>query len=266
MIGLYGLGFLAAVATARLLKSTLLKRQSPLPFTLELPPYRWPTLQSIGLRLADRSLIFLKRAGTVILLTTVVLWFLASVPRTDGEAPEISQSFAGSVGRAVEPVIEPLGFNWKIGIGLITSLAAREVIVGTLGTIYGIEGGEEEGDVSSPGLQQALKQDLTPGAAVALLIFFAFALQCMSTVAVVRRGDRWLAAGPAAICLHAGSRLCRRVDGEDPGRNLDLTRFAEGAASNRQRQKDILEGLPRSWRRLKRGPPRVGRGKDFPIQ
>lgn len=187
MIGLYLLGFLAAVATAWLLKSTLLKHRSPLPFTLELPPYRRPTLQSIGLRLADRSLIFLKRAGTVILLTAVVLWFLASVPRTDGEPPEISRSLAGSVGKAVEPVIEPLGFNWKIGIGLITSLAAREVIVGTLGTIYGIEGGEEEGDESSPGLQQALKQDLTPGAAVALLIFFAFALQCMSTVAVVRR-------------------------------------------------------------------------------
>ena len=187
MIGLYLLGFGAAVATARLLKSTLLKRQTPLPFTLELPPYRWPTLQSIGLRLADRSLIFLKRAGTVILLTTVVLWFLASVPRTDGEPPEISRSLAGSVGKAVEPVIEPLGFNWKIGIGLITSLAAREVIVGTLGTIYGMEGGEEQEDESSPGLQQALKQDLTPGAAVALLIFFAFALQCMSTVAVVRR-------------------------------------------------------------------------------
>ncbi len=187
MIGLYALGFLAAVATARLLKSTLLKRKSPLPFTLELPPYRWPTLQSIGLRLADRSLIFIKRAGTVILLVTVVLWFLASVPRTDGEAPEISQSLAGKMGKAVEPVIEPLGFNWKIGIGLITSLAAREVIVGTLGTIYGIEAAEEGGDEGSPGLQQALKQDLAPGAAVALLIFFAFALQCMSTVAVVRR-------------------------------------------------------------------------------
>ncbi len=187
MIGLYALGFLAAVATARLLKSTLLKRTSPLPFTLELPPYRWPTLHSIGLRLADRSLIFLKRAGTVILLVTVVLWFLASVPRTDGEAPEISQSLAGKMGKAVEPVIEPLGFNWKIGIGLITSLAAREVIVGTLGTIYGIEAAEEGGDEGSPGLQQALKQDLAPGGAVALLIFFAFALQCMSTVAVVRR-------------------------------------------------------------------------------
>lgn len=187
MIGLYLLGFLAAIATARLLKSTLLKRQSPLPFTLELPSYRWPTLQSIGLRLADRSLIFLKRAGTVILLVTVVLWFLASVPRTDGQPPEISKSLAGRIGHAVEPVIEPLGFNWKIGIGLITSLAAREVIVGTLGTIYGIEGAEEGGDEGAPGLQQALKQDLTPGGAVALLIFFAFALQCMSTVAVVRR-------------------------------------------------------------------------------
>ena len=187
MMGLYLLGFLAAYATARLLKSTLLKRESPLPFTLELPPYRWPTLQSSGLRLADRSLIFLKRAGTVILLVAVVLWFLASVPRTDGQPPEISQSLAGSIGKAVEPAIEPLGFNWKIGIGLITSLAAREVIVGTLGTIYGIEGAEEEGDEGSPGLQQALKQDLTPGGAVALLIFFAFALQCMSTVAVVRR-------------------------------------------------------------------------------
>ena len=191
MIGLYLLGFAAALATARLLKSTLLKRESPLPFTLELPPYRWPTLQSIGLRLVDRSLIFFKRAGTVILLVAVVLWFLASVPRTDGQAPEVSDSLAGKIGQAVEPVIEPLGFNWKIGIGLITSLAAREVIVGTLGTIYGIEGGEE----GSPGLQQALKQDLTPGGAVALLIFFAFALQCMSTVAVVRRetGGWWLA-------------------------------------------------------------------------
>ena len=190
MIGLYLLGFGAALATARLLKSTLLKRESPLPFILELPPYRWPTLQSIGLRLVDRSLIFLKRAGTVILLVAVVLWFLASVPRTDGQAPEVSDSLAGRIGQAVEPVIEPLGFNWKIGIGLITSLAAREVIVGTLGTIYGIEGGEE----GSPGLQQALKQDLTPGGAVALLIFFAFALQCMSTVAVVRRetGGWWL--------------------------------------------------------------------------
>jgi ferrous iron transport protein B len=89
----------------------------------------------------------------------------------------------------VEPVIKPLGFNWKIGIGLITSLAAREVIVGTLGTIYGIEG-----EASSKGLQAALQGDLSPAGAVALLVFFAFALQCFSTIAVVRRetgGWKW---------------------------------------------------------------------------
>ncbi len=86
------------------------------------------------------------------------------------------------MGRAIEPVIQPLGFNWRIGIGLITSLAAREVIVGTLGTIYGLEG-----DKDAVGLQEALQRDLTPGGAAALLVFFAFAMQCMSTVAVVRR-------------------------------------------------------------------------------
>ncbi|HOL71726.1 MAG TPA: nucleoside recognition domain-containing protein, partial [Bryobacteraceae bacterium] len=158
-------------------------------FVLEMPPYRRPTLRSLGLRLLDRSKIFLRRAGTVILGVAVVLWVLAHLPLSGGMAPPIEQSLAGSIGRAVEPVIEPLGFNWKIGIGLITSLAAREVIVGTLGTIYGMEP-----DAGSLGLQQALRQDLSPAGAVSLLVFFAFAMQCMSTIAVVRRetaGWKW---------------------------------------------------------------------------
>ncbi len=95
----------------------------------------------------------------------------------------------GQIGHAVEPAIRPLGFNWKIGVGLIASLAAREVIVATMGTIYGMEG-----DYKNEGLQQAVRHDLTPGGAVALLVFFAFAMQCMSTVAVVRRetgGWKW---------------------------------------------------------------------------
>ena len=182
LLGLYVVGFLAAFITALIFNSTILKNESKSCFSLELPPYRWPTLQSIGLRLLDRSMIFLRRAGVVILTVSVVLWFLASFPLIDGVAPQISDSLAGRIGHILEPVIEPLGFNWKIGIGLITSLAAREVIVGTLGTIYGIEGGE-----ASLSLQEALRQDLTLGGAVALLIFFAFALQCMSTVAVVYR-------------------------------------------------------------------------------
>jgi ferrous iron transport protein B len=187
MIGLYVLGFLAAFLTARLLKSSVL-RSDPAPFVLEMPPYRWPTLRSLGLRLLDRSKVFLRRAGTVILATTIVLWALASTPRKDGNPPAIEDSFAGAIGHAIEPVIEPLGFNWKIGIGLIGSLAAREVIVGTLGTIYGIEAETDSEELyQSKDLQAALRKDLSLAGAVALLIFFAFAMQCMSTVAVVRR-------------------------------------------------------------------------------
>ena len=188
LLGLYVLGFLAAIVTARLLKSTVLK-STRAPFILEMPPYRWPTVTSLVLRLIDRSRVFLRRAGTVILAVAIILWVLAHLPLHEGKAPDIGQSIAGMIGHAVEPVIRPLGFNWKIGIGLITSLAAREVIVGTLGTIYGIEG-----TTQSVGLQAALRQDLTPGGAAALLVFFAFAMQCMSTVAVVRRetaGWRW---------------------------------------------------------------------------
>jgi ferrous iron transport protein B len=181
LLGLYVLGFFAAVVTAKLLKSTILK-SGHVAFILEMPPYRWPTLRSLGLRLLDRSKVFLRRAGTVILSVAVVLWVLAHIPLVDGQAPPIDKSLAGTIGRVVEPAIEPLGFNWKIGIGLITSLAAREVIVGTLGTIYGMEG-----DPENQNLQTAIQKDLTPAGAVALLIFFAFAMQCMSTLAVVRR-------------------------------------------------------------------------------
>jgi ferrous iron transport protein B len=181
LLSLYVLGFLAALVTARVLKSTILKSDRT-PFVLELPPYRWPTFESLVLRLLDRSKVFLRRAGTVIMSVAVGLWILASLPVVDGVAPAIEESLAGTLGRTIEPVIEPLGFDWKIGVGLVTSLAAREVIVGTLGTLHGIEG-----DESSLGLQEALRQDLTVGGAVALLVFFAFAMQCMSTVAMVRR-------------------------------------------------------------------------------
>ena len=188
LMGLYVLGFVAAVLTAKLLKSSILK-SGDTPFMLEMPPYRMPTLRSLGLRLMDRGLIFLKRAGTVIFMVAVLLWVLLHVPVHDGKMPKIEDSIAGDIGRTIEPAIRPLGFNWKIGIGLITSLAAREVIVGTLGTIYGIEGESE-----SKGLQQALRSEMNLGGAVALLVFFAFALQCMSTIAVVRRetgGWKW---------------------------------------------------------------------------
>ncbi|PWU09598.1 MAG: ferrous iron transporter B [Terriglobia bacterium] len=189
MVGLYALGFIVAVITARVLKSSVLK-SGRTPFLLEMPSYRWPTLQSLGLRLLDRSVVFLRRAGTVILLVTVILWIAAHVPFVNGKPPAIENSLAGTIGRTIEPAIKPLGFNWKIGIGLITSFAARETIIATLGAIYGMD----DPDAQSQDLQKAIHRDLTPGGAVALLIFFAFAMQCVSTVAVVRRetaGWKW---------------------------------------------------------------------------
>lgn len=185
LLGLYVLGFAAAMGTARLLKSTILKSDR-MPFVMELPPYRRPTLRSLYLRLLDRTKVFLRRAGTVILGVSIVLWVLAHVPPSaQAEGHGIAGSVAGTLGRAIEPAIAPLGFDWKIGVGLVTSLAAREVIVGTLGTLHGIEAAD--GEAEERGLQAALQADLTPGGAAALLVFFAFAMQCISTIAVVRR-------------------------------------------------------------------------------
>ena len=162
-----------------------------MPFVLELPPYRLPTLRSIVTRLVDRVRIFISRAGKIILTVSLVIWVLTQVPQSPGGGPPpIEDSALGSIGHVIEPVIEPLGLDWRIGIGLITSLAAREVIVGTLGTIYGVE----DQDETSLELQDALTRDLDLGSAVGLLIFFVFALQCMSTVAVMRRetgGWKW---------------------------------------------------------------------------
>ena len=210
LLSLYVLGFLAAILTARLLKSTVLKT-SRSSFMLEMPPYRWPTMRSLGLRLVDRSKVFLRRAGTVILAVAVVIWVLVYLPLSGGKPPVIDHSFAAAIGHTVEPAIAPLGFNWKIGVGLITSLAAREVIVATLGTIYGVEGTSH-----SMGLQEALRHDLTPGGAAALLVFFAFAMQCMSTIAVVRRetgGWTWplVQFSYMTICAYVFAFLANRL-------------------------------------------------------
>ena len=181
MLSLYLLGFLAALATARLLKSSILK-SSETPFILELPQYRMPTIRSLALRVMDRAKVFLYQAGTVILSVTLALWVLAHFPIHGGRAPELAESIIGRLGHFIEPVIAPLGFNWKIGIGLLTSVLAREVMVGTMGTLYGADPATQ-----AESLQTALHHDLPLGGAVALMVFFAFAMQCTSTMAVVRR-------------------------------------------------------------------------------
>ncbi|MGA9529160.1 MAG: ferrous iron transport protein B [Terriglobales bacterium] len=181
MLSLYVLGFLAAIVTAKLLKSSVLKSNAA-PFVLELPEYRRPTLHSIGLRLYDRGRVFLRQAGTIILAVSLLVWVLTNLPLHNGSVPPLEQSVIAHLGHGIEPVIRPLGFNWKIGVGLLTSVIAREVIVGTLGTIYGTDPATH-----SLTLQNALQHDLSFAGAMALLVFFAFAMQCTSTLAIVRR-------------------------------------------------------------------------------
>ncbi|MCZ6463454.1 MAG: ferrous iron transporter B [Proteobacteria bacterium] len=197
LFGLYLLGALAALAVAALLKRTLLPGEG-LPFTMELPPYRMPPLRLLVSQVWGSAWAFLRRAGSIILATAIVLWFLLTFPRVTPPAdmPEaraasyaLEQSLAGRAGRAIEPIIAPLGFDWKIGVGLIASLAAREVIVATLAQIYAAS---DEGT----SLRTAVQRDVdpttgepvfTPATVAALLVFFVFALQCMSTLAIMRR-------------------------------------------------------------------------------
>ncbi len=181
MLGLYGIGFLAALLTAKMLNSSVMKA-SHAPFILELPQYRWPTFKSLGFRLYDRGKLFLQKAGTVILGVTFLVWVFSVLPIHGGQFSNLSQSVIAHLGRAIEPVLRPLGFNWKIGVGLLSSVVAREVIVGTLGTLYGVDPATH-----ALGLQAALRHDLALGGALALVVFFAFAMQCTSTLIVVRR-------------------------------------------------------------------------------
>ena len=186
MLSLYLAGFVGAMTTAWLLKSSILK-SSETPFILELPQYRMPTLRSLALRLIDRARIFLRQAGTVILCVTLALWVLAHLPVIHTAAgmmaaPDLANSLIGRLGHFIEPAIAPLGFNWKIGIGLLSSVLAREVMVSTMGTLYGADPSTQ-----AMHLQTALHHDMTLGGSLALMIFFAFAMQCTSTMAVVRR-------------------------------------------------------------------------------
>ncbi|KIE58302.1 iron transporter [Methylacidiphilum kamchatkense Kam1] len=189
---LYILGIGGAFFFAWIFKKTLFKgKQSFL--LLELPPYRRPSIKSIGLQMYERALAFLKRAGTIIVSVSILLWFLTSHPKFPGESSSqaLSHSFAGRIGHFLEPVIKPLGFNWKIGVGLLSAQAAREMFVSTMGVIYT---GEETKENILP-LAQAMRKDkwpdgkevFSPLTCFSLMIYFAFSLQCLSTVAVVRR-------------------------------------------------------------------------------
>jgi ferrous iron transport protein B len=195
MLGMYLLGLVAAFAMAWLFKKTLLRGETPM-LLLEMPPYRLPSWRSIALRMWERGGLFLRRAGTVILALSILLWALATYPKptrpeaTPAEA--IATSFAGKMGHALEPLIAPLGFDWKIGIGLIGSFAAREVFVSTMSIVYNVESGDEE---NTEPLRDTMRSErhanggpvFTPLVCVGLMVFYVLAMQCISTVAIVRR-------------------------------------------------------------------------------
>jgi ferrous iron transport protein B len=186
MLILYFSGALLALFMAWILKGFVLKGETPA-LLLELPEYRWPSLSGLWIGLRDRARIFVKRAGSVILAITVILWLLASFPRGEnGAAPRLIDSYAGRVGHWVEPVIKPLGFDWKVGVALIPGFAAREVMVGALATVYAMEGEDD--------LRAKLREEWSLPRALSLLAWYVVALQCASTVAVVRRetgGWKW---------------------------------------------------------------------------
>jgi ferrous iron transport protein B len=196
ILGMYLLGITVAVIVSWLLKHTLLKAPSP-PFVMELPPYRVPNPSNVGHSLLTRVGVFLKRAGTVILAISILLWALVAFPRATSQvasnsATQVENSYAGQAGRVIEPLIRPLGFDWKIGIGLISSFAARETVISTLSIVYNVGDNPGKGSTS---LVQAIHNAKrahgspvwTPLVALSLMVFFVLACQCMSTLAVVRR-------------------------------------------------------------------------------
>jgi ferrous iron transport protein B len=270
MLAMYLLGIVVALIMAWIFKKTLLKGETPM-LIMELPPYKRPLLRVVLRHIWDRSKLFLTRAGTVILGISIVLWFLATYPKsskldaqfetrrteitnsfnaislptgTGGQSNQtalqeqieavnkeesgekLRRSFAGMMGRAIEPVIAPLGFDWKIGIGIVSSFAAREVFVSTMSTVYNV--GNTDSDQAMQTLEQTLRDQQRPDGtlvyttltAVTLMVFYVFAMQCVSTVAVVRRETnswKWpvfqwfymgvLAWGLAFITYHGGKLL-----------------------------------------------------------
>jgi ferrous iron transport protein B len=196
LLSLYVLGLLAALAVAALFKRTFLKGAPP-PFIIELPPYHVPSLKTVLYQVWEKALSFLKTAGTIILGASIILWFLASYPKLDhgSRAEQLEHSFAGRMGKTMEPVLHPLGFDWKIGIGLVSSLMQREAFVSTMATIYNLR--TEDGKSTS--LREALRHDVDPqtGAhhftlltALCLMVYYVLAMQCLSTFAIMRRETR----------------------------------------------------------------------------
>ena len=215
LMGMYILGFVMAIVSAAIIHA-IVKAKDKGYFIMELPLYKFPRWKNVGITIFEKSKTFIWEAGRIILAISIILWVAASYGPGDKirkaesyiteslngekissedfkikvEAFKLENSFAGIFGKTLEPVIKPLGYDWKIGIALVTSFAAREVFVGTMATIYSI-GSEEESTIKSR-MKAEINPDTggpryTPAVALSLLVFYAFAMQCMSTMAIVKK-------------------------------------------------------------------------------
>ncbi len=194
MFGLYAAGIVSALGVSFLAKFFFWREDPTPPFMLELPDYKLPRLRSVAIGLVTRARMFLERAGTTIFSMMVVIWFLATFPRPPAGAtgPAINYSLAAILGHWIEPLLAPIGFNWQISVALIPGMAAREVAVAALGTVYAIEGGKEAANQ----IGHVLAQQWSLATALALLVWYIFAPQCASTLAVIKRETgswRWMA-------------------------------------------------------------------------
>ena len=228
LVSMYLLSTVSALLVGALYQRTILPAPAS-PLVLELPPYRRPRIRNVLWRAYDRTKDFVRDAGTVILAVTIVLWAMLTFPRVEeaslapGETA-IEHSIGGRLGKAIEPALTPIGQDWRMGVGLIGSFAAREVLVSTLGLVYGIEAADEDDEPLRERLRTAKepgtnKRRYTPLRGLALMVFFVYACQCMSTLAVVRRETgswRWplfmlvsmtTLAYLAALVVYQGGRL-----------------------------------------------------------
>lgn len=238
LFGMYLLGTVAALVAASVFKRTLLRGPAR-PLIIEMPPYRLPRARHLLATVMQRAMLFVRRAGTIILALSVVLWAMAEYPKSPAavgdstaahQEAQLEYSALGRVGHAIEPAVRPLGYDWKIGVSMAASFAAREVFVSTMGTIYGVGG---DGSTTQAALREKLRSErnpvtgraaYTPLVAVGLMVFYVFALMCMSTVAVTVReagggltGLKWaavqfgymlaLAYGAAWLVYHGGRAL-----------------------------------------------------------
>jgi len=183
IFSLYALGIIVAIVMGLIFKKFFFKKLSS-PFAIELPPYRWPTLKGLLIHVWERVWIFIKKAGTIILAFSIIIWFLASFPF--GVDYGSQESLAGNIGKTISPAFKPLGFeNWQSPIALIFGFVAKEVVVSTFGTLYGVDDIENETGTSS--LSNALQKDFTPLSAYAFMVFILLYIPCMAVLAVIKR-------------------------------------------------------------------------------